>query len=64
MEIKFIELELQWPKNIGISNLRYFILGELKKYGVPLRWSITCLNILSADEENRGIIVEAVVLKS
>ena len=41
MNLEFIELDLDWPSELGVSELRNYILSTLMEYGEPLRWSIT-----------------------
>ena len=44
MDLEFIELELDWPSEIGLFELKNYILSKLIDYGEPLRWAITSLN--------------------
>ena len=36
-----MELDLDWPLELSIFDLRNYILSNLTKYGEPLRWAIT-----------------------
>ena len=60
MNLEFIELELVWPYELGIFDLKDYILSELKKYGEPLRWAIT--SVTNHPEKNIQIISVEVVL--
>ena len=59
MRIKSIELKLEWPNKVQISNLSTFVIKKLREYGDPLRWAIT--NISSSDGL-RKLNIEAVVI--
>ena len=61
MNLEFIELDLEWPSEINVYNLRNFILSKLFEYGDPLRWAITSINSKSY-EEIQIISVEAVFI--
>ena len=61
MNLEFIELDLEWPSEIDVYNLRDFILSKLFEYGDPLRWAITSINSKSY-EEIQIISVEAVLI--
>ncbi|WP_320663833.1 hypothetical protein [Prochlorococcus sp. MIT 1223] len=41
MKLEIIDISLAKPKGLSISDLRGFILENLKEYGDPLRWAIT-----------------------
>ena len=41
MNLEFIELELDWPSEIALFELKNYILSKLMEYGEPLRWAIT-----------------------
>ena len=36
-----MELDLDWPSEISVFDLRSYILSKLMAYGEPLRWAIT-----------------------
>ena len=61
MNIKFIELEVDWPSEISVFELREFLLSKLRKNGEPLRWAITSLNQYST-ENIQKIMIEAVLI--
>ncbi len=41
MNLEFKELDLEWPSELSIFDLRSYILSTLMEYGEPLRWAIT-----------------------
>ena len=41
MNIEFIELDLEWPSELSVLDLKSYILSKLLEYGEPLRWAIT-----------------------
>ena len=61
MDLKFIELELDWPSEIGLFELKNYILSKLIDYGEPLRWAITSLNTHS-EKKVQIITIEAVLI--
>ena len=61
MDLEFIELELDWPSEIGLFELKNYILSKLIDYGEPLRWAITSLNTHS-DRKIQIITIEAVLI--
>ena len=61
MNLEFIELDLVWPSELGIVDLKDYILSELKKYGEPLRWAITSVTTHS-EKKIQIISVEAVLI--
>ena len=61
MNLKFIELELEWPPEISVFELKNYILSKLINYGEPLRWAITSLTN-SSIESIQKISIEAVLI--
>ena len=61
MNLKFIELEFDWPPEISVFDLRNYILSNLLNYGEPLRWAITSLTTFSGKDPQK-IFVEAVLI--
>ena len=61
MNLKFIELELDWPSELSVLDLKNYILSKLIIYGEPLRWAITSLTTQS-EETIQKISVEAVLI--
>ena len=61
MKLEFIELELEWPYELSVFDLRTYILSKLIKYGEPLRWAITSLSTYS-EKSLQTIYIEAVLI--
>ena len=40
MKLRKLDFDLDWPVSIKIINLRKFIMDNLMKKGVVIRWSI------------------------
>ena len=60
MHLEFIELELDWPSEITLFDLKNYILSKLMEYGEPLRWAIT--SVTTHSEKKIQIISVEVVL--
>ena len=61
MNLEFIELELDWPSELSIYDLRSYIFSMLLNYGEPLRWAITSLTSHSG-KTSQKISIEAVLI--
>ena len=61
MNLEFIELELDWPPEVSVFELKNYILSKLMSYGEPLRWAITYLTTYS-EETKQKISIEAVFI--
>ena len=61
MNIRFAEIELDWPLEIKVVSLRKYILSRLSKYGEPLRWAISSVSNPS-EKCMQKIRIEAVFL--
>ena len=61
MDLQFIELELDWPSEIGLFELKNYILSKLKEHGEPLRWAITSLTT-NSEKKIQTILVEVVLI--
>ena len=61
MNLEFIELELDWPPEVSVFELKNYILSKLMSYGEPLRWAITSLSTYS-EETIQKISIEAVFI--
>ena len=61
MKLEFIELELDWPSELNVFDLRNYILSKLINYGEPLRWAITSLTNHSRQSIQK-ISIEAVLI--
>ena len=63
MNLEFIELELEWPVELSVCDLRKYILSNLIKHGEPLRWAITSVITHSYDMKSiQKISIEAVFI--
>ena len=63
MNLKFIELELDWPIDLSVCDLREYIVSNLIKHGEPLRWAITSLSDDLYDiESTQKISIEAILI--
>ncbi len=60
MSIEFIELDLEWPSELSLFELKNYIISNLMKYGEPLRWAIT--SVTNHSEKKIQIISVEVVL--
>ena len=60
MNLEFIELDVDWPFEVSIFDLKNYILSKLMEYGQPLRWAIT--SVTNHPETKIQIISLEVVL--
>ena len=60
MNLEFIELDLDWPFELSVFELKKHILSTLIEYGEPLRWAIT--SVTNHPEKKIQIISVEVVL--
>ncbi len=51
MKLEFIELDIEWPSELTVFDLRNYILSKLIKYGEPLRWAITSVTNNSVNKK-------------
>ena len=61
MNLEFKELDLVWPSELTVFELRSYILSELMEYGEPLRWAITSMTTHS-EKTTQVISVEVVLI--
>jgi len=61
VNIEFIELEIDWPSELSLYDLRNYILSKLMEYGEPLRWAITSVTTHS-EKKIKVISLEAVLI--
>ena len=61
MNLEFIELEIDWPSDISVFDLKNYIISKLIHYGEPLRWAITSLTTHS-ETTIQKISIEAVLI--
>lgn len=64
MRLKLLELNLQWPKEVPIEELRVWIVDQISYSGEPLRWAITAIHSTGDDLAICQLKVEAVVMIS
>ena len=60
MNLEFIALDLDWPFELSLLDLKKYILSKLVEYGEPLRWAIT--SVTNHPEKKIQIISIEVVL--
>ena len=61
MNLEFIELDIDWPSELSVFDLKEYILSKLVKYGEPLRWAITSVTTHS-EKKNQLISLEVVLI--
>ena len=61
MNLEFKELDLDWPFELSVFNLKNYILSTLMEYGEPLRWAITSVTT-NPEKKIQIISVEAVLI--
>ena len=61
MYLEFIELDLEWPSELSIFELKNYILSKLIEYGEPLRWAIASVTTHS-EKKIQVISVEVVLI--
>jgi len=61
MNLEFIELDLDWPSELSVFDLKEYILSKLVEYGEPLRWAITSVTTHS-EKKGQIISLEVVLL--
>ncbi len=62
LKLQLLKLELVAPASLHLCDYKNFIVGELKKYGDPLRWAIVFVNNKNEKVIDRKFIVEAVLI--
>ena len=61
MNLEFIELDIDWPYELSIVDLKKYILSKLREFGDPLRWAITSVTTRS-EKKIQIISLEAVLI--
>ena len=61
MNLKFVELDIDWPSDLSVIDLKNYILSKLLEYGEPLRWAITSVTNQS-DKKDQVISLEVVLI--
>tara|TARA_Y100000589_G_C26784645_1_gene479231 strand:- start:274 stop:468 length:195 start_codon:yes stop_codon:yes gene_type:complete len=62
MQLDNIEIELEWPHNIDILDLRKFIVSNFPKEVEIIRWYISDIKILSRDRRKVLLKISASIL--
>ena len=63
MNLEFIELDLDWPFELSLFDLKNYILSKLLEYGEPLRWAITSVTTHS-EKKIQLLSLEVVLILS
>ena len=61
--LKLLQLQIAWPVDLPITELRGWLRWQLSQHGEPLRWAITAVDPLPDGGTARQLQLEAVVLK-
>ena len=61
MDIEFVELNLDWPHELSLFELKNYILSKLITYGDPIRWAITSVTTHS-EKTPQTISIEVVFM--
>ena len=61
MHLEFIELDLDWPSDLSIFELKNYILSKLMEFGEPIRWAITSVTT-NSEKKIQVISVEVVLI--
>ena len=64
MKLSMIDFYLDWPVSIKIIDLRKFIIGNLKKKGSVIRWSIIDIKDSVDSPSIKKIRINAVLVNS
>ena len=64
MKLRKVDFYLDWPKSIKIINLRRFIIENLMKKGIIIRWYIVDIKDSVDSPTNKKIRVNAVLANS
>ena len=62
MRLELLEIELIWPPEVSILDLRQWIKSKLSESGEPLRWAITKVKSISGSESFSELSIEAIVI--
>ena len=61
MNIELKELQIDWPSEISVFELKNHVLSKLIDYGEPLRWAITS-STNNSGTTTQKIYIEAVLI--
>tara|TARA_B100000287_G_C20583246_1_gene761232 strand:- start:343 stop:534 length:192 start_codon:yes stop_codon:yes gene_type:complete len=62
MNLRQVQLKLNWPQSIHLTNLRKFILDNISDNGEVIRWSISEIKCSDEEEKSKILIVNAVII--
>ena len=60
--VKLVEINLNFPQDLTILDLRSWVVSQLNKQGEPLRWAITSIQLPIANDLDRQVKVEAILI--
>ena len=61
MKLRKFDFYLDWPESIDVINLRQFIIDNLHKKGMVIRWSIIDINYLEDSLKVKKLRINAVL---
>ena len=61
MKLSKVDFYLDWPQSIKIINLRSFIIGNLMKKGIVIRWAIVDIKASMDSSKIKKIRINAVL---
>tara|TARA_B100000700_G_scaffold155475_1_gene172623 strand:- start:4041 stop:4247 length:207 start_codon:yes stop_codon:yes gene_type:complete len=61
VDIEFKEIDIDWPSEISVFELKNHVLANLINFGEPLRWAITSVTN-KAEKDPQTISIEAVFI--
>ena len=61
MNLEFIELDLDWPSELTVFDLKNYILSKLMEHGEPLRWAITSVTT-HAEKKDQVMSLEVILI--
>ena len=64
MKLKKFDFYLDWPVSIKINNLRQFIIENLMKKGIVIRWSIVDIKTSNDYSNIKKIRIHAILANS
>ncbi|WP_320666965.1 hypothetical protein [Prochlorococcus sp. MIT 1307] len=62
MKLQVVELDLKWPDEVSLEDLRSWIFMRLSEFGDPLRWAITSIESTHSPDSLKKLRVEAIVM--
>ena len=62
MKINYFEFDIAVPVEIPPNNIRPRIIQHLIKYGEPVRWALTNVEVDQRDNSLKNLRVEAVLI--